>query len=315
MNNFQPPFQIDPYARSYTQQGLDSINKTVSSAGDDWVKLADLKRRQDREKTLTDIASAEDARKAEAQRYEYGDPNAAPGQSGPADYTQYMDAPTAGPQPQGSVDQGAGVQGPQPDGAVNHSAHLMNWLAMGKPASYDHPDYGGSGKALGMDGYMSDLNRYGSKRMTDRQNFETHQTDNDLKRAQTDWYKRRYSGAPGGGRGGAGAGNITGMSTKDLTTYRNSIEKDLQYEIPGTDEYNGKLDFMQQVDDELQNRVRINRTPRPGAAPNPAAGAPDPGDQAAVSYLQENYPQLRNPKPADIAWAKSRMGKRRPGAK
>jgi hypothetical protein len=299
---FQPPFAINPNARSNEQQGLDNINHTLDTVSNDWIRQGELMRRDKREASLLDLQRDKDAREAEVHRYEYGDPNA--GQGGPSldlerpayaqgDYTQWMD-PNAGP------------QAPR---VVDHGAHLQNWLAMGKPASYDHPDYGGSGRGMNMDNYMEDARRYGSKRMADRASFDEKSADADLKRATSTWYTRRYSGPPRGA-GGAGSGTISGMSTRELTTYRNSLEKDIQYAIPGTPDHDEKLDFLSQVDDELQNRVKLNRTPRSssgaGGGSGGAAGAGD--DQAALQFLTQNYPQLKNPTPGDVAWARKKMG-------
>ncbi len=58
--------------------------------------------------------------------------------------------PTQGPEPEGSVDYSQGQSGPQPQGYIDHTSHFMNWKAMGMPATYDHPDYGGTGQAIGM---------------------------------------------------------------------------------------------------------------------------------------------------------------------
>jgi hypothetical protein len=38
----------------------------------------------------------------------------------------------------------------------------------------------------------------------------------------------------------------------------------------------------------------------------PGAGAANP-DQAALDYLKKNHPELKNPTPADIAWAKTKI--------
>lgn len=310
---FRPPFSIDPNARSRDQQGLDRINDTVEKAGNFWTEERYRRTEDQRRQALLDLQRGKDNREADVHSYEYGDPSAAPAGGQPGGYMQWMSPGQEGPNPQGSVDYAAGQQGPQPAGAVDHGAHLQNWLAMGKPALYDHPDYGGGSGANPLDDYMTNARRYGAKRMADSQAFEEKSADTALKRSTARYYDRRWSGPPGRGGGGSGSGSISGMTTRELTTYRNSIEKDLMYGVPGSQEYNGSLDQISEIDAELQNRLHNNRTPRLGSEPGSVKPAGNPGAGGGqgtpeLDYLTKQFPNHKGGwKSADIEWARKKM--------
>jgi hypothetical protein len=61
-----------------------------------------------------------------------------------------------------------------------------------------------------------------------------------------------------------------------------------------------KLDFIQ------KNTDRFNKLQ--GVNPNVSQGTSGGDDQKAIDYLKKNYPQLQNPTPQDIQWAKGKIG-------
>lgn len=214
-----------------------------------------------------------------------------------------------------------GSSGPGFGGSPDHISGWNAWQSSRRSGGSGNP-YVDLGKQYGM-GDLSGYSDIGAKRRGEISNLRDKESQANLRDAEAGFYQRRWSGPPGSGRAGAGgARDITSMSTRDLTTYRNSLGKDIEYAIPGTDEYNEKLDMMSNIDDELQNRVRLNRTPRGGAPADPGmdntgaggdAGTSgmEPSNREAMNFLQKNYPQLRNPQAADLVWAKRKMAKSR----
>jgi hypothetical protein len=182
---WQAPFQINPYAPSQTTQALGQLGDTFSNIGDTALRYRQQQAENQRQQALLAIQQAENARRGQGQVWEYGYDAGAPygGQpldvrSGvqPSPLSQYPPAggtasawSPQGPSPSASLQQGtmgpfpqgqstANMPLPTPSGSlqtspqmpIDHTSHFMNWKGMGMPTNYDHPDYGGTGQAIGM---------------------------------------------------------------------------------------------------------------------------------------------------------------------
>lgn len=168
---WKAPFEINPNAETPQQRSLRSLNDTISGIGDSAISYHQKQIENARQAALLKIQQDQAAR--ENASFSPIDPNAGGGMGG----TSYP-SPSA-PSPSGSLQYG--TNGPQPmsppptpgydqpmsysDGtptsyqmpggnpsqpapAIDHTAHFMNWKAMGQPQVYDHPDYGGTGAAI-----------------------------------------------------------------------------------------------------------------------------------------------------------------------
>jgi len=307
---YQPPFQINPNARSGMAESLSELNKTMSGIGDSF---------QDSryKKALLELQRRKEARDQGIYDYEYGSPT---GTSGPQP-SGWAPQGTTGPQPQSSmpgVDPNFGDWNAQTASEpVDHTANFLKWKqgSMGATPGYEQTSQNTMPQPMGgggpTDEYANLMRMPGAKRraealgfMKERRQMEGTEADTRLKSAQAEWYKRRYAGGP---RGGSGTdSDPTKMTTRDITAYRNQISKDLLYGIPGTPEYEEGQAYLQVLDDELQNRLRRNRTPRTGGTNTPPMGPQ--ASQDPTAWLKKNFPNY--PATArNLSWAQQQMSK------
>jgi len=168
---FQAPFQINPYAETPKQRSLAALNQTISGIGNDALQYSQQQKQNKIQQAMLDLQKAKDTREQRESDFEYGpagyeDPTTQQSVPGAPPSQSMASRPgTAAPMPSGSLQ--LGTTGPQPnyslasgqdayapsDGStpmpIDHASHFMNWKSMGMPQTYDHPDYGGTGQAMG----------------------------------------------------------------------------------------------------------------------------------------------------------------------
>lgn len=336
---FRAPFAINPNAESQTQQGLDQLSRTFGMVSDDAIKNRAIRESEKRSQQMYELQQAADRRAQTQSDYDYksqlpGDPMAVSpaygsygttGIEGPQPTGMLRNGTTGprptvyGPQPEGTLDYGAGMEGPQPQGALPEGPSLIDRFN-----SWHSQQGQGQGSGAPMDDYARMLNTPGAKNrseimniMSERRKMAGQDADTNLKNAQAKWYTDRYKGPPGsvlrgGGRGGS---DPSTMTTANLNALRNQISNEMLYAVPNSEAYNNSQEYLSMLDEELQNRIVRNKTPRVGG-PRPGSAIPGntpPSQENAqiVAWIQQNHPEVKNPSSADIAWAKRKMSANR----
>lgn len=323
---FRAPFQINPNAPSQESQSLERFGQTLNQMGQDASTRNRYESERKRQEALLELQRAGDRRAQEVHDYDYknpGDPMASGGYSMPSPMGPQPSGyspngtmgpmPTVqGPQPMGAVDHSYGVEGPQPEGAIQAPSLIERFNQWhGQQNKQPSP----------MDSYSQVMNMPGAKRRAEGLNFmkesramQGQEADTNLKRAQAKWYEDRYKGPPGSvlrASGGGGANDPSRMTTANITALRNQVSDEILYAVPNSEDYNQKMEYMAMLDDELQNRLTRNRTPRvsrqgaPQRVPSNTPPSVESGNAAA--WLQQNYPDIQNPTSADLAWARKKM--------